>query len=205
MYHFVLETWANNLIRSWMILVEFWSIATEHCGLEVSDLRQFSDNLIGIFFSILWYKYIWRRFFFYKKWIVFGSFAQELLEIYAWQPLKLTPRDIFLPVTPSGTPSALIIQAHECLGSWRSRRLRHGSSWRHQMETFSALQAICVGNSPVNSPHKGQWRGALMISLICAWINGWRNICDAGDLRRHRAHYDIKVMCSVTVVANRSR
>ena len=36
--------------------------------------------------------------------------------------------------------------------------------WRHQMETFSALLALCAGNSPVpvNSPHKGQWRGALM-------------------------------------------
>ena len=29
--------------------------------------------------------------------------------------------------------------------------------------------------SPVNSPHKGQRRGALMFSLICAWINGWVN------------------------------
>ena len=37
--------------------------------------------------------------------------------------------------------------------------------------------------------HKGQWRGALMFSLICAWINGWVNNCEAGDLRRHRAHY----------------
>ena len=37
--------------------------------------------------------------------------------------------------------------------------------WRHQMETFSALLAIFAGNSPVNSPHKGQWRGALMFSL----------------------------------------
>ena len=27
--------------------------------------------------------------------------------------------------------------------------------------------------SPVNSPHKGQWRGALMFSL--AWINDWVN------------------------------
>ena len=25
----------------------------------------------------------------------------------------------------------------------------------------------------VKSPHKGQWRGALMFSLICAWINSW--------------------------------
>ena len=59
--------------------------------------------------------------------------------------------------------------------------------WRHQMETFSALLALCAGihRSPVNSFHKGQWRGALVFSLICAWING---------LRRHGAHCDVIVM-----------
>ena len=51
-----------------------------------------------------------------------------------------------------------------------------------------------IYRSPVNSPHKGQWHGALMVSLICAWINAWLNIREAGDLRRHRAHYDIIVM-----------
>ena len=65
--------------------------------------------------------------------------------------------------------------------------------WRHQMETFFALLALCAGNSPVpvNSPHKGQWRGALMFSLICVWINGWVNNREAGDLRRHRGHYAV--------------
>ena len=64
------------------------------------------------------------------------------------------------------------------------------------METFSALLALCAGNSPVpvNSPHKGQWRGALMFSLICVLTNGWVNIGDAGDLRRYHAHFDITVM-----------
>ena len=64
------------------------------------------------------------------------------------------------------------------------------------METFSALLALCVGNSPVpvNSPHKGQWRGALMFSLICARINDWVNNREAGNLRRHRGHYDVIVM-----------
>ena len=70
------------------------------------------------------------------------------------------------------------------------------SWWRHQMETFSALLAICAGihRSPVNSPHKGQRRGALRFSLICVWINGWVNNREAGDLRRYRAHYDVTVM-----------
>ena len=48
--------------------------------------------------------------------------------------------------------------------------------------------------SPVNSPHKGQWRGTLIFSLICARINGWVNNGEAGDLRRHRDHYDVIVM-----------
>ena len=51
-----------------------------------------------------------------------------------------------------------------------------------------------IHRSPVNSPHKGQWRGALMFSLICVWINGWVNNREAGDFRRHCTHYDIIVM-----------
>ena len=51
-----------------------------------------------------------------------------------------------------------------------------------------------IHRSPVNSPHKGQWRGALMFSLICSWINGWSNNVEAGDLRWHRAQYDVIVM-----------
>ena len=64
------------------------------------------------------------------------------------------------------------------------------------METFSAYWPFVQGihRSPVNSPHKGQWRGALMFSLICTWINGWVNNREAGDLGRHCAHYDITVM-----------
>ena len=35
---------------------------------------------------------------------------------------------------------------------------------------------------------------ALMFSLIWAWTNGWVNNRDAGNLRRHRAHYDLTLM-----------
>ena len=81
--------------------------------------------------------------------------------------------------------------------SWKSTAHHHTHTrWRHQIETFSALLALCAGihRSPVNSPHKGQWRGALMFSLMCTWMNGWVNNREAGDLRRHRAHYDVIVM-----------
>ena len=51
-----------------------------------------------------------------------------------------------------------------------------------------------IHRSPVNSPKKSQWRGALMFSLICAWISGWVNNREAGDLRRYRGHYNVIVM-----------
>ena len=51
-----------------------------------------------------------------------------------------------------------------------------------------------IHRSPVNSPHKGQWRGALMFSLVCAWTNGWTNNQNTGDLRRHCVHYDVTAM-----------
>ena len=60
--------------------------------------------------------------------------------------------------------------------------------WRH----FPRYWPFC-GEFPVNSPHKGQWREALMFSLICAWTNSWLNNRVAGVLRRHRAHYDVNV------------
>ena len=77
-----------------------------------------------------------------------------------------------------------------CIMSWLKRW------WRHQMETFSALLVLCVGihPSPVNSHLKGQRCGALMISLMYAWTNGWAYNRDAGDLRLNCAHYDIPVM-----------
>ena len=70
------------------------------------------------------------------------------------------------------------------------------SWWRHQMETFPRNWPFVreIHRSPVNFPHKGQWRGALMFSLIYAWINEWVNNREAGDLRRQHGHYDVIVM-----------
>ena len=64
--------------------------------------------------------------------------------------------------------------------------------WKHFPRYWPFARGI--HRSPVNSPHKGQWRGALMFSLICVWINGWLNNREAGDLRRHCAHYGVTVM-----------
>ena len=51
-----------------------------------------------------------------------------------------------------------------------------------------------IHRSAVNSPHKGQWRADLMLSLKGTWVNAWVNDREAGDLGRHHAHYDVIVM-----------
>ena len=73
-------------------------------------------------------------------------------------------------------------------------RLHHDDviKWKHFPRYWPFVRGI--HRSPVNSPHKGQWRGALVFSLICTRINGWVNTRGAGDLRRYRAHYDVIVM-----------
>ena len=53
---------------------------------------------------------------------------------------------------------------------------------------------------PVDSPHKGQWRGAFIFTLISAWTKGWTQNRDTCDLRRHGAHYDVTVVESCGIL-----
>ena len=69
--------------------------------------------------------------------------------------------------------------------------------WSHQMETFSALLAICAGNSPVRDEFPTQrpvTRSFDFFLFDLRPINGWVNTGEAGDLRRYRAHYDVTVI-----------
>ena len=68
--------------------------------------------------------------------------------------------------------------------------------WKHFPRYCPFVRGI--HRPPVNSPRKGQWRRALMFSLICTWINSWVNNREAGDLRRNRAHYDVIVMSNTS-------
>ena len=88
-------------------------------------------------------------------------------------------------------------------GSWGPDEYLHPTHFCHdnviKWKPFPRYFPFVRGihRSPVNSPHKGQWRGALMFSLICVWINNWVYNREAGDLRRYRAHYDVIVMVHV--------
>ena len=67
--------------------------------------------------------------------------------------------------------------------------------WKHFPRYWPFVREI--HRSPMNSPHKGQWRGALMFSLICVWIITWVNNREAGDSRRYHAYYDVTVMTRI--------
>ena len=81
----------------------------------------------------------------------------------------------------------------------RHKRLPHANviKWKHFPRYWPFVWGIY--RSPVISPHKGQWRGALIFSLIYAWTKGWVNNRDAGGLGRYFTHYDVTVMqrCSI--------
>ena len=66
------------------------------------------------------------------------------------------------------------------------------TGWRH----FPLCCPFLQGSPwpPVNSHQRSKSRGALMFSLICAWVNSWVNNREAGYLRRHRTYYDVIVM-----------
>ena len=115
--------------------------------------------------------------------------------VYVTRPAETTVFTIWDSFPGSWTPFGWFqqpapFQCRKTIKVW-------ASWWRQSMETFSALLAICAGNSPVSGefPAQSQWRGALMFSLICASVSVWENNLEAGDLRRHRAHYDVSVMC----------
>ena len=84
---------------------------------------------------------------------------------------------------------------------WSIENLFHDNviKWKHFPRYWPFVREI--HRSPVNSPHRGQWRGALMFSLIWVWMNGWVNNREFGDLRRYRAHHDVTVMNLGTATA----
>ena len=84
-----------------------------------------------------------------------------------------------------------------CVFMWHDDVIK----WKHFPRYW--LFARGIHRSPVNSPNKGQWRGTFMFSLICAWIDGSLNNREAGDLKRHRAHYDVTVMLKQQMTSHR--
>ena len=126
---------------------------------------------------------------------IFLNFHRQIsryLEVveYRWQTYQ-SPGD-----------AILLVQFYGDMRMWTSDLISSHDDvikWKHFPRYGPFVRRIHL--SPVNSPHKCQWRGALMFSLICVWINGSVNNPEAGDSRRHRAHYDVTVMVSRDLMA----
>ena len=84
------------------------------------------------------------------------------------------------------------LRHHTCSYIYLYRKHDDVIKWKHFPRYWPFVRIIY--RSSVNSPHKSQWHGALMFSLICVWINGSVKNREAGDLRRYRAHYDVNLM-----------
>ena len=98
-------------------------------------------------------------------------------------------------------PQILSATFNDIIGSTRKPgklERKHILSFQHddviKWRYFPRYWPFGIHQSSVDSPHKGQWRGALIFSLMCAWRNGRVNNRDAGDLRLRRAHYGVIVM-----------
>ena len=138
------------------------------------------------------YRLIWNMiisiFFFNSRiiWILISS-------IHPFSVVKLT-----VMVNKNGR--RIIKQSYRKHWAWMETMAIHDDviKWRHIPRYWPFVRGI--HRSPVNSPHKGQWRGALMFLWSAPWINGWVNNRKAGDLRRHRAHYDVIVMCTRVLI-----
>ena len=91
---------------------------------------------------------------------------------------------------PTKTTSLALRQFFDC--SSGSEAHDDVIKWKHFPRYWPFVRGI--HRSLMNSPHKGQWRGALIFSFICSGINGWINNNEAGDLRCRRAHYDVTVI-----------
>ena len=146
---------------------------------------------------------------------------------YIFIYLKPRGKCFCYPVNVSGTETLLPINATwdslsiniiprtlsnktGCVEIWASHSLVVLAPIWSQLETMMTSSygnifwpfVVGIHWSAVNSPHKGQCHGALMFSLIYAWTNVWVNNREYGDLKRHRAHYDVTVMqngCKIVI------
>ena len=120
-----------------------------------------------------------------------GSFSLMVQHIQAWTKWPIFRKRYFEMQFREWKPLLVWLNVHL---NWLHDDV---IKWKHIPRYWPFVQGI--HRSPVNSPHRGQWRGA-WFSLICVWINDWVNNREAGDLGRHHAHYDVIVMIKGPII-----
>ena len=175
--HFGLETpyGGIDLCQHWLM---WWLVAWRHQAITWTNVDLSSAKCCGIHPRAI---------------------SLELLKIKIWDiSLKITLLKWFSHLLGA---NELMSKWKKCscpLWSWFSATHDDVIKWKHFPRYWLFVRGI--HRSPVNSPHKGQWRGAWVFSLISARINGCVNNGEAGDLRRNRAHCDVIVMIRPFIV-----
>ena len=113
--------------------------------------------------------------------------------MYDWWPWLVVVCDCVMSSQVKDASDMLAAALEQMDGLLAGQRIHDDViKWKHFPCYWPFVRGIHL--SPVNSPRKGQWRGALMFSLICVWINDWVNNHEVGDLRHYPARYDVIVM-----------
>ena len=133
------------------------------------------------------------------------SYRVDSTEQFTYRAASLAPRQNMMTSSNGNTPALLALWHYNnvimsTMGSQITSltivnsTVYSGADQRKYQSSASLAFVRGIHWWPGNSPHKGQWRGVLMCSLICVWIYGWANNRNAGDLRRHRVNCDFTVM-----------
>ena len=125
------------------------------------------------------------------KWLHAQTVGRNLAGVTTWNVTEIHSMQLLM-----------MILTCPHMGCGITRVIMHDDviKWKHFPRNWPFVRGI--HQSPVNSPHKGQWRAALMFTLICVWINGCVNNREAGDLRRYYAHYGVTVMGNPQFMGN---
>ena len=140
-------------------------------------------------------KYILKMLYFFDKTCLLQHIWNKMLKVYEGNQSNPTFRKTITPVSHLSMTQLNMYERYfyavlQWYGESQYRQYDLGDviNWKQFPRYWPFVWWI--HRSPVNSPHKGQWREA----LICTWIKGWVNNREAVGLRRRRAHYDVTVM-----------
>ena len=103
--------------------------------------------------------------------------------------------ETYIPLIIANDPATRGARELACtIMTWISQMII-STWWRHQMEAFATLLAICVGNSPVTGefPTKKPVTRSFDVFFDLRLNKRLSKQSWGGDLRRHRAHYDVTV------------
>ena len=107
--------------------------------------------------------------------------------------VSLSLKECAVPPAPASSSLSVIQLPYICCGPVPGLYVREGHDgvikWKHFLRYWPFVRGI----------HRSRWiphtkasdAELWFFSLICARINDWVNSREAGDLRRHRGHYDV--------------